>query len=81
MLPSVTDLVNNHENCYSFVAAIAKRAREIAEKANDEGIMLEEKPVKLAVKEYEEGKFRIDTRPETEEEQKPDPTNDNQVLM
>lgn len=58
---SVEDIVKNNENCYSFVVAIAKRARQIAEKANDEGVMLEEKPVQTAVKQFVEGKFRIKT--------------------
>lgn len=80
MLPSVTDLTTHHENCYSFVVAIAKRARQVAENANEEGIMLEEKPVKIAVREYIEGKFRIETPPDTEEDQKPDITDDDQVL-
>jgi DNA-directed RNA polymerase subunit omega len=56
---SVNDLVNNNENCYSFVVAIAKRARMIADKANEEGILLYEKPVQMAVKDYIAGKFHI----------------------
>lgn len=56
---SVEDIVKNNENCYSFVIAIAKRARQISEKANDEGIILDEKPVQTSVKEFVEGKFRI----------------------
>lgn len=56
---SVEDIVKNNESCYSFVVAIAKRARQLSEKADEEGIMLEEKPVQTAVKEFVEGKFRI----------------------
>lgn len=56
---SVEDIVKNNENCYSFVIAIAKRARQISEKANDEGLILDEKPVQISVKEFVEGKFRI----------------------
>jgi DNA-directed RNA polymerase subunit omega len=56
---SVNDLVKNNENCYSFVVAIAKRARIIAEKAGDDGALLYEKPVQLAVKDYIAGKFHI----------------------
>lgn len=81
MLPSVNDLVRNHENCYSFVAAIAKRARHISEKANDESIMLDEKPVKIAIKEYENGKFTVLPPKIMEENQKTDVSNDNQVVM
>lgn len=56
---SVNDLVNNNENCYSFVVAIAKRARIIADNANEDGELLYEKPVQLAVKDYIAGKFHI----------------------
>lgn len=56
---SVNDLVSNNENCYSFVIAIAKRARIIAERASDDGVLLYEKPVQLAVKDYIAGKFHI----------------------
>ena len=70
MLPSVSDLISEDENCYSFVVGIAKRARKIAEKANDEGVILDEKPVKLAVNEYVSGKFRVVPRPAAQEENK-----------
>lgn len=56
---SVADIVKNNENCYSFVVAMAKRARQIAETANDEEIPLDEKPVQMAVRDFVEGKFRI----------------------
>ena len=56
---SVNDIVKHNENCYSFVIAMAKRARQISEGAYDEGELLEEKPVQMAVQEFVEGKFRI----------------------
>lgn len=56
---SVEDIVKDNENCYSFVVAIAKRARQISEKSNDEGIILDDRPVHMAVKEFAAGKFRI----------------------
>lgn len=68
---SVEDILKGNENCYSFVVAIAKRARQISEKANDEGKILDEKPVQLAVKEFVEGKFRI--APEGSQAQKANP--------
>lgn len=71
---SVEDIVKNNENCYSFVVAIAKRARQISEKANEEGVILEEKPVKTAVREFVEGKFRIAPHSENDEKNK-DPEN------
>jgi DNA-directed RNA polymerase subunit omega len=56
---SVGDIVKNNENYYSFVIAIAKRARQISEKSNEEGEILDVKPVQIAVQEFVEGKFRI----------------------
>jgi DNA-directed RNA polymerase subunit omega len=66
---SVDDIVKNNENCYSFVIAIAKRARQISEKANDEEEILDEKPVQIAVQEFVEGKFRIVQKPAKDEVQ------------
>ncbi len=54
---AVEDIVKNGENCYSFVIAIAKRARQISEKANDEEEILDEKPVQMAVREFVEGQI------------------------
>lgn len=56
---SVNDIVKHNENCYSFVIAVAKRARQISEAAYDESELLDDKPVQMAVKEFVEGKFRI----------------------
>ncbi|HEX2937786.1 MAG TPA: DNA-directed RNA polymerase subunit omega [Ruminiclostridium sp.] len=65
---SVEDIVKNNENCYSFVVAIAKRARQISEKSNDEGIILDEKPVQTAVQQFVEGRFRIAPKSEKNED-------------
>lgn len=56
---SVNDIVKHNENCYSFVMAVAKKARQIAEDAYESGDQLTEKPVQIAVKEFVEGKYRI----------------------
>lgn len=56
---SVNDLITDDETCYSFVVGIAKRARKISETANDEGVLLDEKPVQIAVREFTEGKYHI----------------------
>lgn len=79
---SVGDIVKNNENCYSFVIAIAKRARQISEKANDEELILDEKPVQTAVKEFVEGKFRINpnSRHDEDEEAENAPQGNNEEL-
>lgn len=64
---SVTDLIRGDENCYSFVVAISKRARQIADNEREEELISDEKPVQQAVDEYMEGKFAI-VQPDLEEE-------------
>ncbi len=56
---SASQILKNDESYYSLVLAIAKRAREIADKAVDDKVVLEEKPVKTAIDEFVEGDYRI----------------------
>lgn len=56
---SVSDIVRNDENCYSFVVAVSKRARQISEEQQEEENITEERPVQLAVEEFIEGKYQI----------------------
>ena len=50
LYPSVYTLVKGERRCrYSLVLAVAKKAREIAENADRDGIFLSERPVSLAV--------------------------------
>ncbi len=51
--PSMNELLENDQDCYSFVVAVAKRAREIATEAEERHEILEDKPVKLAVDEFQ----------------------------
>lgn len=57
--PSMQSMLKQGENYYSFVVAVAKRAREIAQEAEDQHILLEEKPVQKAVEEFAGGRHRI----------------------
>lgn len=57
--PSMYQIIDKHDSYYEFVVAVAQRARDIAEDAEKEGIMLEEKPVKLAVEEFAGGKTKV----------------------
>ena len=57
--PSLTEILKDDENYYSLVVAIAKRAREISNDAMDRDIELDEKPVKIAVQEFAEGKCKM----------------------
>ena len=44
---------------YSLVVAVAKRSRQIADEAKEEGEILVEKPVSLAVDDFLEDKYSI----------------------
>lgn len=57
--PAVSDILKNGESYYSLVVAVAKRAREIAEKAEEEHVELIEKPVQIAVDEFAKGKYKL----------------------
>lgn len=57
--PSENMIRTPHESAYSLVIAVAKRARQIAEEAEEEGEVLTEKPVDLAVRDFVNNKYRI----------------------
>ncbi len=68
--PSATEMLKNNESYYSLVVGVAKRARQIAEEAEEKGELLSEKPVQLAVEEFSQGRYKIveETDSSTEEE-------------
>lgn len=57
LYPSINELVKDKKNqCrYSLVIAVAKRARAIAQEAEDRGERLEERAVSLAVESFADG--------------------------
>lgn len=57
--PAITQLISKNDSYYSLVIGVAKRAREIADELVEEKKTLEEKPVKTAVEEFANGKFKI----------------------
>ena len=57
--PDLSGVLKNHLSRYSLVTATAKRAREIAEDANEDGEILTEKPVSLALDEILDGEYVI----------------------
>lgn len=65
--PSATEMLKNNESYYSLVVGVAKRARQIAEEAEEKGEILSEKPVQLAVEEFEQGRFKIIEEEENDE--------------
>ena len=65
--PSSNIIKTPHKSYYSVVIAVAKRAREIVEKAEENNQLLVQKPVDLAVQDFVDDKVRI-IETETEEE-------------
>ena len=57
--PDLKDVLSNHMSRYSLVRATAKRAREISEEAEQEKIILTEKPVSIAIDEIVKGEYKI----------------------
>ena len=65
--PSSNIIKTPHKSYYSVVIAVAKRAREIVEKAEENNQILVEKPVDLAVQDFVDDKVRnIETQTEEE---------------
>ncbi|MGN0542726.1 MAG: DNA-directed RNA polymerase subunit omega [Acutalibacteraceae bacterium] len=57
--PDLRGVLQNHLSRYSLVTATAKRAREIAEEAEDKKIIMTEKPVSVALEEILNGEYVI----------------------
>ena len=57
LYPAMNKLTNYVPNRYLLVNVVARRAREIAEIAEDAGEHLDEKPVTIAIREVAEGKL------------------------
>lgn len=57
--PSVSEILKGDLTSYSLVVGVAKRARQIAEEAEENGEILLEKPVQKAADEFAHGDYRI----------------------
>ncbi len=57
--PDLRGVLKNHLSRYSLVTATAKRAREIAENAEENKIIMTEKPVSVALEEILDGQYVI----------------------
>lgn len=58
LYPTIKDLLKQVDNRYMLVNVTARRARTIAERADENGERLEVKPVKLAITDIAEGRVR-----------------------
>ena len=66
LYPAMNELLAQVPSRYKLVNVVAARARQIAIEADEQGIMLEDKPVSIAVREIAEGK--VPQEPVFEEE-------------
>ena len=57
--PDLRGVLKNHLSRYSLVTATAKRAREIAEDAEENKVIMTEKPVSVALEEILDGQYVI----------------------
>jgi len=57
LYPAMNKLTSFVPNRYMLVNVVARRARQIASDAEDQGEILEEKPVTMAINEVAEGKL------------------------
>ena len=57
--PDLRNVLKNHTSRYSLVTAIAKRAREISADAQENGEILNDKPVSIALDEIITGEFEV----------------------
>ncbi len=62
--PAMSEILDRNQDCYAFVVAVAKRARDMAENAEEQHDILEGKPVKLAVDEFATGRSKFITHSE-----------------
>ena len=62
LYPSNAQLLKKIESRYLLVNVIAKRARDISEKAEEEQIPLDKKPVSMAINEIADGRLTVNGR-------------------
>ena len=64
LYPSMKTLLKGIGNRYLLVNVVARRAREIAEEAEEQGEPLNDKPVTLAIEEIADGELTIVKHPQ-----------------
>ena len=57
--PSDIEQLQGENSRYSMVVAVAKHAREIADKAAENGDIIIEKPVSLAIEDFKSGEYKV----------------------
>ena len=57
--PTDIEKLKGKESRYAVVVGIAKRARDIAENAEAENVILTEKPVSMAIQVFSDGEYKL----------------------
>ncbi len=57
--PSDIEQLKGENSRYAMVVAVAKHAREIADKAIENGEIIIEKPVSLAIEDFKGGDYKV----------------------
>jgi DNA-directed RNA polymerase subunit omega len=60
LYPAMNKLTSVVPNRYMLVNVVARRARQIADEAEESGIPMTEKPVTLAINEVAEGRLGVE---------------------
>ena len=80
LYPPVSKLLEHIPSRYLLVNVVARRARQIAEEAEETGTHLDEKPVTLAIDEVAEGRINASQMDLTiEEENVPEEAGDGRL--
>ena len=56
--PAMPEIIGKNGDAYSFVVAVAKRAREISDAAEESPELSDEKPVRVAIDEFADGRCK-----------------------
>lgn len=65
--PTDIEKLKGNNSRYAVVVGVAKRAREVAEDAENGGVILTEKPVSLAISDIKDGDYRLIVHEEKED--------------
>ena len=57
--PSDIEQLKGDNSRYAVVVAVAKHARDIADKAIEDGKIIIEKPVSLAIEDFKSGEYKV----------------------
>ena len=57
--PTDIEQIKGENSRYAVVIAVAKRARQIADEAEEKNIIITEKPVSLAINDFRSGEYKI----------------------